>query len=181
MKSRVIAVSAISAGLVSVCLAIGIYFEPIDVLSLVLTSVFVILPLYLKSYKGAILSYLSGGILGLVFGWFNFLYSFVFPAYFAFFGLFPIIFCFLKEKKMNKYLFHAIGIVWTVAAFYGFYFYYTFVMGLNFFDLPDYLLWVKDYLLYFLGVLSVVFYFIYERSVFVARALMDRYLGKIIK
>ena len=62
-----------------------------------------------------------------------------------------------------------------------FYFYYTFVMGLNFFDLPDYLLWVKDYLLYFLGVLSVVFYFIYERSVFVARALMDRYLGKIIK
>ena len=181
MKSRVITVSAISAGLVAVCLALGIYVELIDILSLVLSSVFVILPLYLKSYKGAVLSYLAGGVLGLLIGWFNFVYSFVFPAYFAFFGLYPIIACCLKEKKINKYVYHIIGLVWSVAAVYGLYFYYTFVMGLDFANLPHYLIWIKDYLLYFIGVLGVVFYFVYERFITVVKSLIDRYMGKIIK
>lgn len=181
MKTRVITVSAISAGLVAICLALGIYVELVDVMSLVLSSVFVILPLYLKSFKGAVLAYLVGGVLGLIFGWFNFVYSFVFPAYFAFFGLFPIVSCFLREKRVNKYAFHAIGLLWTVAAFYGFYFYYTFVMGLDFNDLPDFLLWTKDYLLYVVGLFGVVFYFIYVRFILVVKMLIDRYMGKIIK
>ena len=181
MKSRIITVSAISAGFIAICLAVGIYVEVVDLFSLVLTSVFVILPLYLKSYKGAILSYLAGGVLGLIIGWFNFVYSIVYPAYFAFFGLFPIVACFLKEKRINKFAYHAIGLIWCVAAIYGLYFYYTLVMGLDFENLPHYLIWIKDYLIYFIGVLGVAFYFVYERFVAVAKALIDRYMGKIIK
>ena len=181
MKSRVITVSAISAGLVAVSLALGIYVSVIDVFALILSSAFVIMPLYIKSYKGAVLSYLVGGISGLIFGWFNFVYSFVFPAYFAFFGLYPIINCFLKEKKVKKYISHLIGIIWCVAAFYGIYFYYTLVMGLNFADLPHYLAWINDHIIYAVSVLGAVFYFIYDRFLTVIRALFDKYLDKIIR
>ena len=181
MNSKVITVSAISAGLVAISLAFGIYVGFADVFALILSSVFVILPLYVKSYKGCIMSYFAGGVLGLVFGWFNFVYSFVFPAYFAFFGLYPIISCFLKDKKVRKYVSIIIGLLWNIAAFYGLYFYYTAVMGLDFADLPDYLLWLNDYIVYAVGVLGLIFYFIYDRFIFVIRALIDRYLSKIIK
>ena len=181
MKSRVITVSAISAGLVAICLAIGIYVEIVDLFSLVLSSVFVILPLYLKSYKGALFTYLAGGVLGLLIGWFNFVYSFVFPAYFAFFGLFPIIACLLREKKINKFFYHTIGLIWGLAAAYGLYFYYTLVMRLDFANLPHYLIWIKDYLIVVVGVVGVVFYFVYERFITLAKTLIDKYMGKIIK
>ena len=181
MKSRVVTVSAISAGLVAISLAIGIYLGFADVFALIISSVFVILPLYLKSYKGAILTYLVGGVLGLIFGWFNFLYSFVFPAYFAFFGIYPIVNCFLKEKNVKKYISIIVGLVWCVAAFYGIYFYYTKVMGLDFNDLPSYLEWVSDFIVYAVGIFSLVFYFVYDRFLTVVKGIMDRYLGKIIK
>ncbi|MEG9429563.1 MAG: hypothetical protein VZQ61_01345 [Christensenellaceae bacterium] len=178
MKSRVITVSAISAGLVSICLALGVYVGFADVFALILSSVFVILPLYVKSYKGCVMTYLVGGTLGLIFGWFNFLYSFVFPAYFAFFGLFPIVNAFLKDKKLKKYILHIIGLLWCVAAFYGIFLYYTFVMGLDFANLPEKFSWLNDYAVYAVGVFSVIFYFIYDRFLTVVRALTDRYLGK---
>ena len=181
MKSRVVTVSAISAGLVAISLAIGIYLGFADVFALIISSVFVILPLYLKSYKGAILTYLVGGVLGLIFGWFNFLYSFVFPAYFAFFGIYPIVNCFLKEKNVKKYISIIVGLVWCVAAFYGIYFYYTLVMGLDFNDLPSYMEWISDFIVYAVGVFAVVFYFVYDRFLTVVKSIIDRYLGKIIK
>ena len=181
MKSRIITVSAISAGLVAISLAIGIYLGFADVFALIISSVFVILPLYLKSYKGAILTYLVGGVLGLIFGWFNFLYSFVFPAYFAFFGIYPIVNCFLKEKNVKKYISIIVGLVWCVAAFYGIYFYYTLVMGLDFNDLPSYMEWISDFIVYAVGVFAVVFYFVYDRFLTVVKSIIDRYLGKIIK
>lgn len=181
MKSRFITVSAISAGLVSISLAAGIYFNFIDVFALIISSVFVILPLYFKSYKGAVLSYLAGGVLGLIFGWFNFLYSFVFPAYFAFFGIYPIINCFLKEKNVKKYISITLGLIWCLAAFYGIYFYYTLVMGLDFNDLPNNFAWLNDNLIIAVGIFGVIFYFAYDRFLTVTKTLIDKYLGKIIK
>ena len=109
------------------------------------------------------------------------MYSFVFPAYFAFFGLYPIISCFLKDKKVKKFVSVIIGLLWNIAAFYGLYFYYTAVMGLNFADLPHYLSWLNDYILYAVGVFGLIFYFVYDRFIVVIRMLIDRYLGKIIK
>ena len=181
MKSKVITVSAISAGLVAICLAVGIYVGFADVFMLILSSVFVILPLYVDSYKGCLMAYLAGGILGLIFGWFNFISSFVFPSYFVFFGIYPIVGCFLREKMVKKYIRITAGLLWCVAAFYGIYFYYTFIMGLDFNDFPEYLAWINDYILYAVGVFAVVFYFVYDRFIILIRALIDRYLGKIIK
>ena len=181
MRSKVITISAISAGFISIFLALGIYVEIIDVFSLILCSAFVIMPLYLQSYKGAVISYLVGGVLGLIFVWFNFIYSFVFPAYFAFFGLYPIVNCYLKEKKIKRCIAHIIGLIWCVAAFYGIFFYYTKIMGLGFDDLPRYLVWIKDFLIYAVGVFGVIFYFIYDRFISLTKIIIDRYMGKIIK
>ena len=181
MKSRVITVSAISAGLVAICLTLGVYVGITDIFALIISSAFVILPLYVKSYKGCIMSYLVGGFLGLIFGWFNFVTSFVFPAYFAFFGLYPIFCCFFRDKKIKRHVAVIIGIIWCVAVFYGLYFYYTYIMGLDFSDLPHYLGWLNDYILYAVGILGLGFYFVYDRFVLVVRILTDRYLGKIIK
>lgn len=181
MKSRVITVSAISAGLIAVSLAVGIYVSFVDVFALILSSAFVIMPLYIKSYKGAVLSYIAGGVLGLVFGWFNFVYSFVFPAYFAFFGLYPIVNCFFKERKVKKYIAHIVGIIWCVAAFYGIYFYYTLIMGLDFADLPHYLAWINEYIIYAVGVFGAAFYFVYDRFLTVIRAIYAKYLDKMIR
>ena len=181
MKSRVVTVSAISAGLTAICLTLGIYVNVIDVFALILSSAFVILPLYVKSYKGCIMSYLAGGTLGLIFGQFNFLYSFIFPAYFVFFGIYPILSCFLREKKVKRYVYYIIGLIWCIAVFYGMYFYYTGIMGLDFNDIPNFLWWIKDYIIYAVGVIGAVFYFIYDRFILVIRIVIERYLGKTIK
>ena len=84
-------------------------------------------------------------------------------------------------KKVKKYISHIIGLFWCVAVFYGIYFYYTLVMGLDFNDLPHYFAWISDYILYAVGVVGLVFYFVYDRFIYVVRTIIYRYLGKIIK
>ncbi len=180
MKSKVIAISAISAGLTAICLTVGIYIEMADMLALIIASSFVILPLYYKSYKGSVLASLAGGVIATVFGGFNFL-SLVIPSFFFFFGIYPILSCFLKGKGLKKPIYFLIGAIWCVAYFYGAYFYYTAVMGLTFADFPEWLNWLNDYILYFLGAFGIVFYFVYDRFVTVVRILTDKFLGRIIK
>ncbi len=178
MKSRIISISAISASLVALCLILGSYVSFVDVFCTIIASVFVILPLYYKSFKGCFLTYLAGGLVATLASLPSLAYSFVLPAYFIFFGLFPIIRNLLSHKNVNKVLSFFIGLVWCVVSLYAVYFYYVLVLGLNLSDLPFV---VEKYILIFIGVFSVVFYLIYDRFIFVVKLLMDRYLKKIIK
>ena len=130
MKSKIISISAISAGLTAIALTIGAYIEFTDLFALVVSSVFVILPLYFNSYKGSLLCFLAGGVIAFLFSGFNFL-SLVFPSYFLFFGIYPILVIFARQKNFNKTLRLIIGLIWCVAFFYGAYFYYFGVMGMN--------------------------------------------------
>ena len=177
MKSKVLSLSAISAAFITLTLTVGAYLEIADLFALVISSVFVLLPLYLGSYLGSVLAYLAGGVIAFLFSGFNIL-SIVFPSYFAFFGLYPIVKVRMTDKKANKYLALIIGLVWCVVASYGIYFYYTAVIGGLFDGLPQ---WVVDYAIVFVGVLAVIFYFIYDRYVAVIRVFIDKYLGKIVK
>lgn len=177
MKSKVVALSAISASFVAISLTLGAYIEFVDLVSLVLSSVFVVLPLYHKSYAGSFLAYLVGGVIAFMISGFNIM-SVVFLAYFAFFGIFPVIKNLLATKGFNKKLSFVIGLVWCVAAFFGIYFYYTAVMGQVFTDLPQ---WLNDYILYAVGLVGVVFYIVFDRFVVVTRYVIDRYLQRIIK
>ena len=181
MKSRLIAISAISSALVALCLILGVFFNVADVFMLLISSAFVILPLYCKSYKACFLTYLAGGVVGLLLGFSSFTVTFIFPAYFAYFGIFPIISCVLREKRVSKILSVTIGIIWSIAVFYGIYFYCLFIIGLDTSDVPYYLRWISDNIIYIMGIFGVIFYFVYDRFVFVVKVLIDRYLHKIIK
>ncbi len=177
MKSKLIAISAISAGLIAIILTVGAYVEVVDLFAIVVASVFVILPLYYKSYKASFMAYLVGGVIGFMFSGFNLL-SVVFPAYFGFFGIYPIIKNLMREKNLNKVVAKIIGLVWCAIAIFGVYFYYTLVMHELFTDLPE---WVINNVYLALGALSVVFFFIYDYSIFVFRRAIERYLSRIIK
>ncbi len=177
MKSKVVTVSAISAALTAIVLTLGAYVELVVLYSIVISSVFVILPLYYKSYKGSFLGALAGGLIAFMCSGFNIL-SIVFPAYFAFFGFFPIVRLIMLDKKVNKIWTYIIGLCWCVAVFYGGYFYYTAVMMVNLADLPAFL---SNNILLFVGIIAVVFYVVYERSVIVFKRVVDKYLGRILK
>lgn len=182
MKSKLITLSAVSAALTALSLTIGAYFEVADLFALVLSSAFVILPLYFKSKTASFLSFFVGGILGVIFSGFNFTYSIVFPAFFTFFGIYPIVRNIIIEKNFNNVLAVIIGLIWCIAVFYGMYFYYTGVMGLDLSSLPSWMpAWVSDFIIYFIGLISVVFYFIFDRYVIVVKYFFDRYLNRIIK
>ncbi len=178
MQNKVISLSAISAALVAICLLVGTIFEIAEVFSLILASVFVILPLYFKSYKGCILCAVAGGVIALLLGLLARINSLIIPAYFTFFGIYPIVKCRFMDKKYNKIVCFIIGLVWCIAVAYICYFYYTALLGQVFSDIP---LWLVDYVIYAVAVVAVIFYIIYDRFIPVVRSVMDKYLGKIIK
>ena len=177
MNSKNIALSAVSAGLVALFLLVGAYFEMADVFTVVIASVFVLLPLYYQSFKGSVLAYLAGGVVAFMCSGFNIM-SLVFPAYFAFFGIYPIVKFYMMKKRVKDIFKLVLGLVWMVAVSIGLYFYYTAVMGVAIDDLPKFLV---DYALLFVVAFSVVFFLVFDRFIFVVRRVMDYYLKRIIK
>lgn len=180
MKSKVIAISAISAGFVAIALTVGAYIEMADLFSLVVASAFLMLPLYYNSYKGAILSFLAGGVIAFLFSGFN-IFSIVFPAYFVFFGIYPILTVKIRSRKQRNTLWTVIGLIWCVLFFYGAYYYYTGVMKLNLNDFPEYLSFISDYIMYFIALIGAIFYFVFDRFIIVVKLFVDRYLKRIVK
>ena len=178
MKSKIISLSAITAAFVTIVLTLGSYLSFADIFCIIISSVFVIMPLYYKSYKGCFLSFLAGGAITALTSLPVLAISFVLPAYFSFFGVYPIVKFLLKEKEVNKRICFIIGLVWCVAVFYGIYFYYTFVMGFSVNDLPEFF---SKYLLIFIAPIAIIFFVVYDRFVFVCKNLIDRYLNRIVK
>ncbi len=177
MKSKVLALSAVSAGLTAIILLIGSIIEVADLCAIVLSSTVVTLPLYLKSYKGSILCALAGGLIAFMISGFNIM-SIVFPSFIFFFGIYPIVRIFMMEKGVKKLVQYIIGCVWFIITVYGIYFYYTLIMGEIFNDLPAIII---DNILYILAPIAVGIYFLYDRFIIVFKVFTDKYVGKIIK
>ena len=176
MKSKVIALSAISAGFIAISLTAGAYIDLLDLITVIAASIFVILPLYYNSYAGCFMAYAAGGILAFLFSGFN-IFSVVFPAYFAFFGIYPIIKA-ITYGKIKKAVFCVLGAVWCIAMFYGLYFFLIYVTKLTFSDLPQF---ISDYILVFVGLAGAVFYFVFDRFCLIVKRVVDYYLRRIIK
>ena len=178
MKSKFIALSAVSASFIAISLVLGTYFEILDFFMLVTASVFVLLPLYLNSYKGSFLAYLVGGIIAILCGGFNF--TVIYPAYFLFFGIYPIIKNKLMQKNLKKCHKIIIGLIWFILVAYICYFYYTLVLDLKVVieGAPQ---WLDKFIIYGVGILAVVFFFVYDRFISVIKVVMDKYLYRIIK
>ena len=177
MKSKVVALSAISAGFISILLTIGAYIEIADIFTIVLASCFVVLPLYYGSFRGAFLTYLVGGVIAFIFSGFN-LYSIVFPSYFLFGGIYPIFALYFKEKKQKKPLVLIVGFIYSVAFFIGIYYYYVLFMKVPITDLPEF---IKNNLVIVVAVLGGIFYFVFDRFITLVRRLSDIYLKRILK
>ncbi len=176
MKSKIIALSAISAAFSAIFLTVGAYFELADIFCIVLASIASLLPIYFKSYLGAFLSFLVGGVLAFLFSGFNFM-SLVFVCYFGF-GAYPLVSSIMRDKGVKQIIIFIIGIIWCCALFYGAFFYYVGIMNATISDLPK---WITDNIYLFIGLFSVVFYFVFDRFIVVYRIFIDRYLKRIIK
>ena len=178
MKTRNVTVSAISASFIIICLTLGAYVDVTDISMVLLSSLFVLMPIAYKSFKGGLFAYSVGGTVALLICIPKIATSAVFVAYFGFFGIFPVVNAFMNDKNVNKYVLHAIGFIWCAITVYGMYFYYKFVLGLNFHNLP---LWVEDYILLILVAVVIVFYFVYAYLLKKARQYLAYYMDKIGK
>ena len=114
-KSHVIALSAVSAALSVIALALGTVFSVLDISMLMIASACIMLPLAKDSLKGAFLSYGATALLSLIFC-ITFKGYAVVALYALFFGLHPIINYLIEKKGLNKYLFFAIKAVWFIGA-----------------------------------------------------------------
>ncbi len=177
MKSKLIAISAITSALIAIILTAGTYLSFIDLFCLAISSVVVMLPLYYDSYLASFISFFVGGIIAFMLTGFNFTIV-VIPAFFAFFGCYPLVKNFLEKKKINKIFTYVLGLIWGVAAIYGIYFFYVEIMHITTADLPKF---VQDNALIFVGILGVAFYIVFERFVTVFKRIIDIYLNKILK
>ena len=178
MKSKIITLSAISSALVALILTLGSYLQIADIFCTIISSVFVIMPLYYNSFKGSLLCYLVGGVVGAIICLPTLALSFVLPAYALFFGIYPIFKNYILRKNLDKRISFFVGLIWCLLTFYGVYFYYTAVMGLTVENLPEI---ISEYLLVFVGVLGLIFFPIYDRFLFVSKMFLDRYLNRVIK
>ncbi|MBE5737329.1 MAG: hypothetical protein E7348_02910 [Clostridiales bacterium] len=176
MKSKVISLCAVASSLVAILLTIGAYIEMTDVFMLVTASIIVLLPLYYNSFKGSLLTFLVGGVIAVILSAFSF--AVIFPAYFTFFGIYPIVRHKMLQKNVKNLTCIVVGLIWCIIAFYLCYLYYTVVLQMPITDIPEQF---AKYVVYLVGLLAVVFFFVFDRSVIVLKFTIDKTLRRIIK
>ncbi|PWM76064.1 MAG: hypothetical protein DBX59_00075 [Bacillota bacterium] len=189
MKSRVIALSAVAAGFVALFLTLGAYVSFIDIFSVIIASVFVVLPMYLDSLLGSVLAFLAGGVIAFLLGGAN-IFSLVWPSYLLFFGILPILNFIVAKKNFNKTAWFIIKLVWFLAVCAFLVFYYTAVMHLPVeyvfsifgkeFDF-SHVAGIEIIFYAVFGVLCVVFFLVYNQFVRLSQAYVNRVLARIIK
>ena len=189
MKSRVIALSAISAAFVALFLTLGAYIEFIDIITVIVASVFIVLPMYEHSYLGSVLAYLAGGAIAFLFSGAN-IFTLVFPSYFLYFGIVPILNRAVKEKNFNKIVWFVIKFVWFAVMCVLLVFYYLKVMEIPLDFTFD--VFGKEYDLSSLenieaifwsvfALTAVIFFLVYDKFLKVSQVYVDKVLSRIIK
>ncbi len=179
-NTKLIALSAISTAFATIFLTLGTYFSFLDLPFALIASVFVMLPLYLKSYWGSFLSYLATAVLTFIFAGFN-IYALAIPVFLLLFGIYPLCRLFFAQKGYNALLCYLLQGVWCVGVEWFILWYYLGVCGQN---LDKILSFIGGYqwLFYLLfAVFTVLFYVVYDRAVNTTFILMDKYMKKIIK
>ncbi|MBR2614083.1 MAG: hypothetical protein IKC71_00605 [Clostridia bacterium] len=176
LTSRIIALSGISAAFSAIFLILGAFIEVVDIPCAIVASLFVVLPLYYKSYWGSILAFLVGGGIALIINP-NFI-SLVYPFYFGFFGIFAIVKWRMLQKEFNRIWGFIIGLIWFMLVMGGIYYYYFVFLG----QLESESLGIiSEYFVYiWLGV-GLIFYLIYDKLIVKLFLLIINTLRRIIK
>jgi hypothetical protein len=180
MKTKQIALSALSTAFATIFLTLGAYIELIDLPCTILASFFVMLPSCKGWHKYGFLTFLASAILSFIFYGFN-IYSLVFPSFILLFGLYPFGKNFIESRVKNANTAKGIMLLWVVVAFYIILFYYIFLIGGSFGKLSEFIERFKWLLCVAYGVVAVVFYFVYDRFVNEFYKFAKIYIDKIIK
>ena len=122
-RSKIIALSAISAGFAVICLTAGVFISVFDYSAIFMASLCSMLPLAKKSWQGGVFTYL--GTLGLSCIFFVGVRPELVLTYGIFFGLHPTVNYIFKEKKVNKILGLIIKTVWFVGSIMLVYFMFS--------------------------------------------------------
>ena len=180
MKTKLIALSALSAAFATIFLTLGAYISVIDLPSVLVASCFITLPLYMRSYKASLLSFLASALLSFIFYGFN-IYSLVFPTYVLYFGLYPVARLYFTTHAKNQKLGLPVFLSWTVLSLYAMLFYYIYLLNGSADKIMQFFGGLNALFFIVYGVFSVVFYFIYDKFVDRLFFITDKYLKKIIK
>jgi len=176
LTSRIIALSGISAAFSAICLILGAFIEVIDIPCAIIASLFVVLPLYYKSYWGSFLAFIVGGGIALLINP-NFL-SLVFPLYFGFFGLFAIAKWRMLQKEFNRVLGLIIGLVWfLLVMLFVYYYYFIFLGNIT----TESIGFISEYLIYIWMGMGLIFYLIYDNLIVKLFLFIISTLRRIIK
>lgn len=112
-NAKLIAISAIASAFATVFLTFGNWFTTFSLSGAFTASLCMMLPIAKKSYKGAVLAYLSTVVLTGVFSGFFTRWEALLP-FAVFSGLHPTVNYFLEERKVNKILAVVLKDIWFV-------------------------------------------------------------------
>ncbi len=168
MKGKTIAISAISSALSIVFITIGNYVSVLDLSCLLLASLSIMLPLYRKTYKGAIFCYFSTLILSIFTTGFKF--NIIIP-YGVFFGFHPILNEFQLDKKLNRWIFLLIKTIWFIGTLFLMFFTTNFFIDLN--------EKIIKYIYYVIPIFGIIFFLFYDSCLFIIRKRINILLKSI--
>lgn len=112
-KSKIVVLSALSSAFATVFLVVGNFFPELSLSGAFLASLSMMPILTKRSYRGAVMAYLSTIILAGIFSGFFVRWDALFP-FAVFLGLHPLVNVILEDKKVNKIVAIIIKDIWFV-------------------------------------------------------------------
>ena len=175
--SKIIALSAISAAITVVLLALGSFIEAIDIACVMIAGLAMMLPLSKKMYLGAFLSYVASALLILIIspGKWN-----VIVPYAVFFGLYPIGNAVQVRFKINRIIALIVKDAWFLLAMFLYYKMLVFVTGYDL--LTDFAFIPDEYSKYIapgLFAIGAVFFIFYDYVMMRMQRVVDYLVEKI--
>lgn len=168
-NSKTIALSAMSAALCALLIMLGSFISVLDLSCFMMAGFALMLPLYKKSLWGAVMAYIVGGFLGLLFSGMNFVTIIPFLVWF---GLHPILNFIQTRYNINKFLAFFVKLaLFNVAIFVILRFTMLFVTRSDFLN-------ENEYLFYIIG--SAIFVF-YDYAMMFIQKKLDQLLTRLIK
>lgn len=175
--SKLIALSAVSAAIAVVLLALGAFIEVLDISCIMIAGMATMLPLAKKSYLGAFLTYLASALLALILTGARFT---VIVPYVVFFGVYPIVNALQVKYKFNRIVVLVFKDVWFLGAMFV---YYKLLVALSGYDLlADFSMIPENFRAYLIPALFVfgaIFFVFYDYVMIKFQRVVDYVVGKL--
>ncbi len=175
--SKVIALSAVSAALAVIFIAVGAFVEIIDIVMVMAAGVAIMLPLAKKYYLGGFLAYLASAAIGAFTAIAN---PVAVIIYAAFFGLYPVVNALQIKYRLNKIVCALVKDVWFLLVMFLYYEMLVWWTGYDIFKdfafIPQSL---HAYLIPGLFIIGAVFFLFYDSVMLRVQFAVNRLVEKL--